>query len=145
MVRIPLDLDELVKHRTLIKDEQELVSGKRGATRLGFAVWLKFYTQHGRFPRSRAELAGEAVEFVARQVQVSASELGSCEWTGRAVEYHRAQIRGPLGFRECSVADVEKLTAYLAEHVACKERRAEQVRGELLSRGEHRAARSGPV
>ncbi|MER7193880.1 hypothetical protein [Streptomyces flaveolus] len=39
-------------------------------------------------------------------------------WTGHAVEYHRAQIRGHLGFRECSVADAEKLTAYLAEHVA---------------------------
>ena len=26
------------------------MSGKRGATRLGFAVLLKFYTQYGRFP-----------------------------------------------------------------------------------------------
>jgi hypothetical protein len=68
------------------------------------------------------------VEFVARQVQVSASELESYDWTGRTAEYHRAQVRGHLGFRECSVADSEKLTAYLAEHVAHKERRPEQVR-----------------
>ncbi|MER6314417.1 Tn3 family transposase [Streptomyces sp. NPDC001581] len=134
MARTPLDLDELVEHWTLLKDEQGLVSGKRGATRLGFAVLLKFYTQHGRFPRGRAELPGETVEFVARQVQVPASELGFYEWTGRTVEYHRAQIRGHLGFRECSVADAEKLTAYLAEHVAHKERRPEQVRVELLAR-----------
>ncbi|MFI5987745.1 DUF4158 domain-containing protein [Streptomyces sp. NPDC051555] len=134
MARTPLDLDELVEHWTLLKDEQVLVSGKRGATRLGFAVLLKFYTQHGRFPRGRAELRSEAVEFVARQVQVHASELGFYEWTGRTVEYHRAQIRGHLGFRECSVADAEKLTAYLAEHVAHKERRPEQVRVELLAR-----------
>ncbi|QSY49741.1 MULTISPECIES: hypothetical protein [Streptomyces] len=33
-----MDLDELVEHWTLLKDEQALVSGKRGATRLGFAV-----------------------------------------------------------------------------------------------------------
>ncbi|WP_369266021.1 Tn3 family transposase [Streptomyces harbinensis] len=134
MARTPLDLDELVEHWTLLKDEQALVSGKRGATRLGFAVLLKFYTQYGRFPRGRAELAGEAVEFVARQVQVPASELGFYDWTGRTVEYHRAQIREHLGFRECSVADAEKLTAYLAEHVAHKERRPEQVRVELLAR-----------
>ncbi|ARF52967.1 Tn3 family transposase [Streptomyces gilvosporeus] len=134
MARTPLDLDELVEHWTLLKDEQELVSGKRGATRLGFAVLLKFYTQYGRFPRNRAELPGEAVEFVARQVQVSASELESYDWTGRTVEYHRAQIRGHLGFRECSVADAEKLTAYLAEHVAHEERRPDQVRVELLAR-----------
>ncbi|MFI6724166.1 DUF4158 domain-containing protein [Streptomyces sp. R-74717] len=95
---------------------------------------LKFYTQYGRFPRNRAELPGEAVEFVARQVQVPASELDSYDWTGRTVEYHRAQIRGHLGFRECSVADAEKLTAYLAEHVAHKERRPEPVRVELLAR-----------
>ncbi|NBM15334.1 DUF4158 domain-containing protein [Streptomyces sp. GC420] len=134
MARTPLDLDELVEHWTLLKDEQALVSGKRGATRLGFAVLLKFYTQYGRFPRNRAELPGEAVEFVARQVQVPASELDSYDWTGRTVEYHRAQVREHLGFRECSVADAEKLTAYLAEHVAHKERRPEQVRVELLAR-----------
>ncbi|MGW0390621.1 DUF4158 domain-containing protein [Streptomyces sp. NPDC003042] len=80
-----MDLDELVEHWTLLKDEQGLVSGKRGATRLGFAVLLKFYTQYGRFPRGRAELPGEAVEFVARQVQVPASELGFYDWTGRTV------------------------------------------------------------
>ncbi|WP_432124494.1 DUF4158 domain-containing protein [Streptomyces sp. C10-9-1] len=81
MARTPLDLDELVEHWTLLKDEQALVSGKRGATRLGFAVLLKFYTQYGRFPRNRAELPGEAVEFVARQVQVPALELESYDWT----------------------------------------------------------------
>ncbi|EKX65311.1 DUF4158 domain-containing protein [Streptomyces ipomoeae] len=134
MARTPLDLDDLVEHWTLLKDEQGLVSGKRGATRLGFAVLLKFYTQHGRFPRGRFELPGEAVEFVARQVQVPAAELDAYEWSGRTVEYHRAQIRGHLGFRECSVADADKLTGWLAEHAACKERRPEQVRVELLAR-----------
>ncbi|MFF4579981.1 DUF4158 domain-containing protein [Streptomyces sp. NPDC001389] len=134
MARTSLDLDELVAHWTLLRDEQGLVSGKRGATRLGFAVLLKFYTQHGRFPRGRFEWPGEAVEFVARQVQVPASELETYEWTGRTVEYHRAQIRSHLGFRECSVADADKPMAWLAEHVACKERRPEQVRVELLAR-----------
>ncbi|MFF4763370.1 DUF4158 domain-containing protein [Streptomyces sp. NPDC001292] len=134
MARTPLDLAELVEHWTLLRDEHGLVSGKRGATRLGSAVLLKFYTQYGRFPRGRFELPGEAVEFVARQVQVPASELDAYEWSGRTIEYHRAQIRGHLGFRECSVADADKLTAWLAEHVACKERRPEQVRVELLAR-----------
>lgn len=95
---------------------------------------LKFSTQYGRFPRGRFELSGEAVEFVARRVQAPASELGTYEWSGRTVEYHRAQIRGHLGFRECSVADADKPTGWLAEHVACKERRPEQVRVELLAR-----------
>ncbi|MFF1695585.1 DUF4158 domain-containing protein [Streptomyces sp. NPDC058257] len=134
MARTPLDLDELVEHWTLLKDEQALVSGKRGAIRLDFAVLLKFYTQYERFSRSRAELPGDAVEFVARQVQVLASELDSYDWMGRTAEYHRPQIREHLGFHERSVADAGKLTAYLVEHVAHKERRSEQVRVELLTR-----------
>ncbi|AYN43389.1 DUF4158 domain-containing protein [Streptomyces dangxiongensis] len=79
-------------------------------------------------------MPGEAVAFVARQVQVPASERGAYEWTGRRIEYHRAQIRGHLGFRECTVAEADKLMAWLAEHVACKERRPEQVRVDLLAR-----------
>jgi hypothetical protein len=62
-----LDLDELVEHWTLLDDEQELIAGKRGPTRLGFALLLKFYTRAGRFPRGRGELPNDAVAFVARQ------------------------------------------------------------------------------
>ncbi len=76
----------------------------------------------------------EVVEFVARQVQVPASDLDSYLWTGRTIEYHRAQIRKHLGFRECSVDDAEKLTAWVAEHVACRERRCDQVLAELMVR-----------
>src|ERR1035438_4745182 len=88
-----LDLDELVEHWTLLDDEQRLIAGKRGPTRLGFALLLKFYTRAGRFPRGRGELPDEAVEFLARQVDVAPSDLGFYEWTGRTIEYHRAQIR----------------------------------------------------
>src|SRR5690349_21286149 len=41
-VPMPMDLDELVEHWTLLEDERQLVAGKRGATRLGFALALKF-------------------------------------------------------------------------------------------------------
>jgi hypothetical protein len=40
--RSPLDLDELVEHWTVLEDER----GKRGATRLGFALLLEFFTRH---------------------------------------------------------------------------------------------------
>ncbi|APY84484.1 MULTISPECIES: hypothetical protein [Streptomyces] len=43
---------------------------------------MKSYTQYGRLPRGRFELPGEAVEFVARQVRVPASELDGYEWSG---------------------------------------------------------------
>lgn len=88
---------------------ERVVPGK-----LGFAVLLKFYGQHGRFPRGRAELADQAVRFVADQVGVPASELGLYGWTGRTVERHRSQVREHLGFRECSVEDADRLAVWLA-------------------------------
>ena len=97
----------LVEHWTLLDDEHELIAGKRGPTRLGFALLLKFYTQVGRFPRGRGELPDEAVEFVARQVGVPAADLGFYGWSGSTIAYHRAQVRAHLGFRECSVADAD--------------------------------------
>jgi hypothetical protein len=129
-----MGLDELVEHWTLLDDERELAAGKRGPTRLGFALLLKFHAGTGRFPRRRSELADDAVEFVARQVGVPASDLGFYEWSGRTSEYHRAQVRRHFWFRECSAEDGGKLTEWLAASVCQAERRADRVRGELLTR-----------
>jgi hypothetical protein len=129
-----IDLDELVEHWTVLEDERTLVDAKRGAARLGFALLLKFYTRHGRFPIGGSELPGEVVEYVARQVEVASADVRSYEWVGRSIERHRAQIREHLGFRECTVTDAEQLTAWLAEHVAQAERRPALVRDELLAR-----------
>jgi hypothetical protein len=134
VARSSIDLDELVEHWTVLDDEQALVDAKHGGLRLGFALLLKHYTRYGRFPTGVAELPDAAIEFVARQLQVPALDVGTYEWTGRSIERHRAQIREHLGFRECTVTDAEQLTAWLAEHVAERERRPEQVRNELLVR-----------
>ncbi len=124
----------MVERWTLLDDERELVAGKRGPTRLGFALLLKFYTRAGRFPRGRGELPHEAVAFVSRQVGVEPGDLGFYEWSGSTIAYHRAQIRAHLGFRECSVADSDELTEWLAANVCEAERRPELVRDELLAR-----------
>jgi hypothetical protein len=108
-----IDLDELVEHWTVLDDERALIDAKYGATRLGFALLLKSYTRHGRFPAGPADLPDAVVDFVARQLRVDAADLGSYEWAGRSIERHRAQIREQLGFRECAVADAEKLTGWL--------------------------------
>ncbi len=115
-------------------EDQQLIAGRLGANRLGFALLLKFYARAGRFPRGRGELPGEAVEFVARQVGVAAADLGFYEWSGRTIERHRARIRAHLGFRECSSADAQDLVSWLAGSVCEAERRPELVREELLAR-----------
>jgi AraC-like DNA-binding protein len=87
----------------------------------------------GRSPRGRAELDDDAVAFVARQVGVPASDLGFYDWAGSTIEYHRAQIRRHLGFRECTAEDAGKLTEWLAASVCPAERRPDRVQEELLA------------
>jgi len=126
------DADELVEFWTLLDEDRALLGGRRGATALGFALLLKFYSRHGRFPRGRAEISETVVGFVSRQVGVEVVDLASYEWSGRTVEYHRAEIREHLGFRLATVADQQRLTSWLAVSVAHAERRPDRVREALL-------------
>jgi hypothetical protein len=129
-----LGLDEVVDHFTLVGDEVDQLRNKTGPTRLGFALTLKFLLWRGRFPRARHELADDAVDHVARQVGVAGGEFGSYDMTSRTAQRHRTEIRRYTGFRECSVADAEKLALWLAGHVAESDRREDRVREELVAR-----------
>jgi hypothetical protein len=54
MGRQMVEMAELVERWTLVgADEADLIKGKRGATRLGFALLLKFYSAYGCFPQGR--------------------------------------------------------------------------------------------
>ncbi len=101
--------------------------------KIRFGLLLKYLAWKGRFPRGRGEVPDNAVDHVARQVGIPPEELGLYDWAGRQSKRHRVEVRQHLGFRECSVADADKLTAWLAEHVAQAERRPERVREELLA------------
>lgn len=96
--------DDLIACWTLVEADQELVANKSGATRLGFAVLLKFFELDARFPRDVSELPPAAVSYVAEQVRVDSRELDAYAWSGRTIEYHRAQIRQAYGFRKRRVA-----------------------------------------
>lgn len=137
-----VDLDELVEFWTLLDEDRALLAGKRDASALGFALLLKYYSRHGRFPRGRSDFSDAVVTFVAGQVTVPASDLGFYEWSGRTIEYQRAQIRTHLGFRVASIRDQEKLTAWLAANVTPAERREDRVRDRLLA--QFRAERIEP-
>ena len=102
-------------------DGHALLSGKRGATRLGFAVTLRFFAREGRFPDLDKELDADAVAHVARQVQVPVREYAAYDLVGRTREYHRAQIREAFGFRTATVEDAEALADWLSEEVAPRE------------------------
>ncbi|MGI8413723.1 MAG: Tn3 family transposase [Solirubrobacteraceae bacterium] len=131
---LELELEELVDYFTLTPDELGLLRNKAGATRLGFGVLLKFVQWRGRFPAGRGELPENAIGHVARQVGVADAKIGRYDFDGRQIKAHRAEIRRELGLRECTVADAEQLTVWLAGNICERERNADVVRDELLAR-----------
>jgi hypothetical protein len=66
-------------------------------------------------------------------------------WSGRTIEYHRAQIRHAHRFRVCTGVDEAHLTAWLAEAVCPTELGQERLREALLGRcGAARLEPPGP-
>jgi hypothetical protein len=108
------------------------VGNKSGATRLGFALLLKFFEIEARFPRGADELPPVAVEYVGGQVKVASAALEEYPWSGRSIKYHREQVRASFGFREFSRGDEDKLAGWLAEEVCPVELRDPQLREAVL-------------
>jgi|SRR3954466_4093872 hypothetical protein len=92
--------EELIESWTLLGQDWTLVGNKSGATRLGFALLLKFFEVEARFPRSADELPPVAVQYAGEQVKVAPTLLAAYWWSGRLIKYHREQIRDAFGFRE---------------------------------------------
>jgi hypothetical protein len=133
-VRREWELDDLIECWTLDEDDVRLIANKSGATRLGFALLLKYFKQEGRFPHRAADVPEAAVGFVARQVGVAAGEFAAYDWAGRAIKNHRAQIRAALGFREPAVGDEDKLADWLAAELCPVELNRDRLRLALLAR-----------
>src|SRR6266571_2179480 len=122
------ETEELVEHWTLDVEDRALLGNKTGATRLGFAVLLKFFRREGRFPQYKNEVPALVVTYLSTQVGVDASAYMQYAWQGRTIEYHRAQIREALGFRESSVADGEQMQQRLITEVLPQEHQDERLR-----------------
>ncbi len=126
--------EELIDCWTLVDEDWALVANKSGPTRLGFAVLLKFFELEGRFPRHGGEVPKPALGYLASQLKVPAVAFADYGWTGRTIEYHRAQICNALGFREATVGDEDELTRWLAAEVCPLELSDERRREALVAR-----------
>ena len=119
--------EELVESWTLLGDDWKRVGNKSGATRLGFAVLLKFFELEGRFPRAAADVPPPAVAYVAEQVGVPAAHFAGSWQAARALKRHRVEIRRVFEYREATRADEETLTEWLAEEVCPVELGADEL------------------
>src|SRR6266581_3149593 len=131
--------EELIEHWILGPWDLAQVGNKTGATRLGFAVLLKFFQRAGRFPAFKNEVPGVVISFVATQVGVATKAYLQYDWQGRTIKDHRAEIRKLLDFRESTVADAEQMKQWLMAEVLPQEHQDERLREEAYAwfRREH--------
>ncbi|MFI7642332.1 DUF4158 domain-containing protein [Nonomuraea sp. NPDC049400] len=127
------ELEDLIECWTLDEAELDLLANKSGATRLGFALLLKFFELEGCFPR-REDVPKAAVEYMAGQVKVGPESFTQYQWSGSTIEYHRSQVRQFHGFRQVTVADEDKLIFWLARDMCPVETSRERLRAALLAR-----------
>ena len=131
--------EELIEHWMLSAWDLAQLGNKTGATRLGFAVLLKFFQRAGRFPAFKNEVPGVVITFVATQVGVEASAYLQYDWQGRTIKDHRAEVRKLLDFRESTLADAEQMKQWLVAEVLPQEHQDERLREEASAwfRREH--------
>jgi TnpA family transposase len=121
------EAEELVGHWTLLPPELSLLGNKTGATRLGFAVLLKFFQYEARFPRDAHEVPTVALAYLAQQLAIEPARWRDYDWQGRSIKYARVEIRQHHGFREATRADADALGQWLLTEVAPQERGYEPV------------------
>jgi hypothetical protein len=121
----------------LSRDELSLVASRSVINRLGFAVQLKFFAVHGRFPRSRMDLAVEVIQCIAEQIGVEAGHIDDDPSQSRSLRRHRAEIRAHFGFRKVTNKDATSLAYWLRDHAIAGNRSIDYLSNELEKRCRH--------
>lgn len=126
--------EDLIEVWTLLEDDMKKVRNKSGATRLGFALLLKFFEVEARFPESAREMPAAAVEYVAQQVKVPAEAWAAYDWQGDRIKRHRKEIREAYGFRANTEEDQERLAEWLAAELCPVELSRDRLAAAVVAR-----------
>ena len=113
------ETEELIEHWTLNVEELVLLGNKTGATKLGFAVLLKFFQKEARSPAYKNEVPGIVITYLATQARVPAEAYLQYDWQGCSIKEHRTQVR-------------EAVKAWLVERALPQELQEERLR-EIVS------------
>ena len=117
--------EELLQHWSVLPDERPLLDHKPGATKLSFAVLLKYFQHEGYFPRQGENVPRVVVSYLAQQLDVLPELYASVDWRSRTMKAHRTQVRKHLGFRKATVQDGEALAQWLSERLASHDPKAD--------------------
>lgn len=97
-------------------------------------VLLKCFSLEAQFPTKKQEIPKSVVTYIATQVEVLSAQWRQYQWTGRTIEYHRAQIRVFFGFREATVADFHALSEWLLQKVLIHDRNEQHLEAAVYQR-----------
>jgi hypothetical protein len=113
--------DELGKCWSLLPEDLALLAGRVDAGKLGFAVQLAFWRQHGRFPDDEADVAPAVIAHLAAQIGVSVEALDGYAWAGRSGRRHRVAIIDHLAVAAFDEAAEGRFRRWLADDVLPRE------------------------
>ncbi|MFB0631566.1 DUF4158 domain-containing protein [Streptomyces sp. AB3(2024)] len=126
--------EDLIEVWTLLEDDMKRLRNKSGATRLGFALLLKYFEVEARFPESAKEVPAAAVDYVAQQVKVPAGAWADYDWQGDRIKRHRKEIRAAYGFRANTEEDQERLAEWLAAELCPVELSRDRLAAAVVAR-----------
>ncbi|MDD4457581.1 MAG: DUF4158 domain-containing protein, partial [Syntrophotalea acetylenica] len=91
------DAEELAAVWSLNHDEMKLLKTKPPRNHLGFAAQLKFYRFSGRFLQNSSEISDTPLQYLAEQLNVTASDIEAYDFANRSGKRHRSEILTFLG------------------------------------------------
>ena len=108
--------DDLISHFSLDVEDFEVIKRiRKDVSRLGFAVFLKTLGFLGYPPRSKKEIPGVIVRWIADQIGLETELFRAYRWKGRVWDYHLSIVRRHTGFSPFSPKDYSDLLDWAAK------------------------------
>lgn len=108
---------ELSERWSLLPEDLALLAGRIDAGKLGFAIQLAFWRQHGRFPDEEADVAPVVIAHLGGQIGVGIEALDGYAWAGRSGRRHRVAIIDHLAVAAFDEAAEARFRRWLANDV----------------------------
>jgi len=111
------DAEELAAVWSLNHDEMKLLKTKPPRNHLGFAAQLKFYRFSGRFLQNSSEISDTPLQYLAEQLNVTASDIEAYDFANRSGKRHRSEILTFLGVQRVTASDKNDFSDWLIREI----------------------------
>lgn len=110
-------IDEEIEAFILSDREMAFVTTKYRATRIGFAVMLKYFQMEHQFPVEKNDIPPDMPLFIAKQLQLSPDAFTTFQFDSKTAYRQRQEILQFCGFREENEGDRKSLQDWLDDNI----------------------------